>query len=395
MQNQEKVKSAIDLILKKKTERYPIYLAENLLLEVPKILEELGLLQESKVLVLTNQKLSSFYGEKLQASFTNLTKVKSSFELFWEEIPEGEHAKSWSNAQSILCKLIEYKFDRQSLIIALGGGVTGDLAGFVSSVYQRGINFVQIPTSLLAMVDASVGGKVAVNLGSQGKNLIGSFFQPKAVLIDLVTLETLPRIEWKNGLSEILKSSLLSDDRGDFFTWLEKKQASLFSYQRANSQEIKEMIYRSIQIKAKVVCADEKEKNGQRALLNLGHTFAHALESLSNYQIPHGQAVALGLILALEFSYALNKISSESKKRIKKLLQALLSDVSVKEISDKYALRTEKIIESFYLDKKTERQQLKFVLPVEPLSKSELVCNPDQSKLYQVIDSFLQGSLIA
>jgi len=385
MQEQEKIKSPINLLIKEAFKSYQVHVEQDLIEKTPVLLKDTCFSENKKILILTHENLFNFYGKKLQHNFLEL----GFNNIFVEKVPQGESSKTWEKAQLVLSKLINYKFDRESLIIALGGGLIGDLAGFVASVYQRGISFIQIPTSLLSMVDASVGGKVAVNLGSQGKNLIGSFFQPQKVLVDLNSLRTLPQIEWKNGLSEIFKASLLSNDRGKFFNWLEKNQNFIRSYEEKNLEYIKYMVLRSIQIKAELVQADEREKINQRALLNLGHTFGHALETLSHYQIAHGQAVSLGIVMALELSQSLNKISLQKKNRIKKLLLDLNLKSSLRELDRAYKFTTQEIINSFYLDKKTRNSRLNFVLPVNEIGQSEIIESPKQENLVEIIRKFL------
>ncbi|HYD18725.1 MAG TPA: 3-dehydroquinate synthase [Patescibacteria group bacterium] len=213
-------------------------------------------------------------------------------------LPAGEETKNFAQLQGIIDKCLSYKLDRKSALVALGGGVVGDITGFAASVILRGIPFVQVPTSLLAQVDSSVGGKTGINT-AQGKNLVGAFYQPKAVLIDTDTLKTLPLRELKAGYAEILKYALI--DSPDFFAWLQENGKKLLA---GDAAALTYAIEFSCRAKAAIVAADEKEQKDIRALLNLGHTFGHALEALGGYdgRLLHGEAVGIGLKLAFAFS---------------------------------------------------------------------------------------------
>jgi 3-dehydroquinate synthase len=216
-------------------------------------------------------------------------------------LPPGEETKNFAQLQYIIDKALSYKVDRKSAFVALGGGVIGDITGFAASILLRGIPFVQVPTTLLAQVDSSVGGKTAINT-KQGKNLVGSFYQPRLVLIDTDTLKTLPEREMKAGYAEVLKYALINDP--GFFKWLEQEGGKVLS---GDGAALTQAIQTSCVAKAKIVAADEREQNDIRALLNLGHTFGHALESLYNYdgRLLHGEAVGIGVKMAFNFSEAL------------------------------------------------------------------------------------------
>ena len=226
--------------------------------------------------------------------------------------PVGESQKSFSALQDILNILLEAEFDRNDSVIALGGGVIGDLAGFVASIYKRGCHFIQIPTTLLAQVDSSVGGKTAINV-PQGKNLIGAFYQPRLVLTDTAVLKTLPMRQVKAGYAEILKYGLLGDRK--FFHWLEDHGADVLDL---DPESLAQAIAVSCSTKARIVAEDEKER-GARALLNLGHTFAHALEAEAGYDgdLLHGEAVSAGMEMAFEFSERLGVGSSSGTKAVR------------------------------------------------------------------------------
>ena len=300
-----------------------------------------GFETDVKVAIVSNAKVSGLHLKKV------LSKIKAK-ELYIITIPDGEEHKSLNTIEYILNRLFEHQFDRKSLLVALGGGVIGDMVGFVASIYQRGIEFIQIPTTLLSQVDASVGGKTGVN-NSFGKNLIGAFYQPKGVYIDIDFLHTLPKREFSAGVAEIIKMAVMFDR--SFFEFLENSDL------RDNQEDLKKAIKKSIELKAAVVSKDEKEQ-GIRAVLNYGHTFAHVIEKETNYQqFLHGEAVAIGIVMANELAYNLNLLNKSEKERIKKLLQKynLPTLYKIKNIDSFY--------ESFFLDKKTKNKKITFVLP--------------------------------
>ncbi len=270
-------------------------------------------------------------------------------------IPSGEKSKSFQQAQELYDALVEMAADRRTVVVAVGGGVVGDLAGFVAATYARGLRFVQMPTTLLAMVDSSVGGKTGIN-HVRGKNLIGAFHQPSGVLIDSRTLATLPDREYRSGLAEVVKYGVILDY--DFFCFLENHVDAL---NERRSDVLRRVIARSCQLKAAVVQKDEFETTGLRAVLNYGHTFAHAFEALAGYgALLHGEAVSIGMVCASRLAEKLNRISSEDTRRQTCLLQALRLPVDVPaEIGTQH----EEIVRCMMLDKKTEGRELRFVLP--------------------------------
>ncbi len=267
------------------------------------------------------------------------------------QMPAGEQEKNLARFGELLAVMAEQKLTRDSCIVALGGGVVGDLAGFAAACYMRGIAFIQVPTSLLAMVDSSVGGKTAVDL-SAGKNLVGAFHQPKAVWIDPSVLRTLPAREFIAGLAEVLKYGAIIDV--EFFTWLEQHSAALLSKQ---NELIEQAIARSCQHKAAIVARDETEQ-GDRALLNFGHTFGHALEVLLDYSaLVHGEAVAIGMLLAAEFSAELGVASADDAARLKRLLQAFGLPTAIP-----HGIHAEAMLNKMRLDKKARHGELWLVL---------------------------------
>ncbi len=231
-------------------------------------------------------------------------------------LPDGERFKTLDTYQQIMTSLLKGKHNRTTTIIALGGGVVGDMAGFAAATYQRGVAFVQVPTTLLSQVDSSVGGKTGVN-HPLGKNMIGAFYQPQAVIIDIDVLQTLPQKELSAGMAEVIKYGLIAD--ASFFEWLEENMTELM---HVSTSVISDAIYRSCQIKADVVAQDERE-NGIRATLNLGHTYGHAIETEMGYGVwLHGEAVAAGTMLALDLSWRMGNISNEELERSAILFEA-------------------------------------------------------------------------
>lgn len=297
---------------------------------------------DRKVVVVTNPTVSSFHLEYLK------TKL-SARELTICTIPDGEEYKNMQTLEMILDSCFEAKLDRKSLLVAFGGGVIGDMTGFAASIYQRGVDFIQIPTTLLSQVDASVGGKTGIN-NKYGKNLVGTFHQPKAVYIDSTFLKTLPKREFGAGIAEIIKMAVCFNK--DFFEWLEKNDLN-------DEKNIDIAIQKSVQTKAWVVSQDEKEQ-GLRAALNYGHTFGHVIENLTNYKTYlHGEAVGIGMCMANALAVKLGIMSKENEKRVKDLLQkySIPTTFKIENIEDFY--------EHFYLDKKSSNSKIKFIVPIE------------------------------
>jgi 3-dehydroquinate synthase len=284
---------------------YPILIGSGLL-QSKALLDE-HVPGRDSVLV-TNSVVGPLYAERLRAALHGRRIIEV-------VLPDGEQHKTLASASRVFDVLIANRVGRDAIVLALGGGVIGDLAGFVAACYQRGIGFVQIPTTLLAHVDSSVGGKTAVNHPG-GKNMVGAFYQPLAVVADTDTLNTLPDRELRSGLAEIIKYGLAYD--AVFFDWLEANLDALLS---RSSEALSYAIHRSCEIKAQVVALDEREQ-GERALLNLGHTFGHAIESATGYtQWLHGEAVATGLLIAADMSQRMGVLPANVVERLRALLQ--------------------------------------------------------------------------
>ena len=292
-----------------------------------------------KVVVVTNPTISKLHLEYL------LSKLDIK-DLSVVTIPDGEQYKNMQTIEDILEHCFEHKLNRSSLLIAFGGGVIGDMTGFAASIYQRGIEFIQIPTTLLSQVDASVGGKTGVN-NKFGKNLVGAFHQPQAVSIDPFFLTTLPKREFSAGIAEIVKMAVCFNK--DFFEWLENNDLS-------DSENIKVAIAKSVETKAWVVSQDEKEK-GLRAALNYGHTFGHVIENETNYDTYlHGEAVGIGICMANDVSVKIGLMTENESSRVKTLLEKynIPTQYTVNDVEDFY--------EHFFLDKKSLDNKIKFIL---------------------------------
>lgn len=324
---------------------YPIIIERGLLTQIGTMLKDFSV--GCQVLIVTDDQVHPHYAQTVLDSLNS-----AGFETACFVIPAGEASKSWEMAEQILSTLLSSQFHRDCTILALGGGVVGDLSGFVASIYQRGVHFVQVPTSLLAQVDSSVGGKVAVN-HALGKNMIGSFYQPLAVWIDLACLATLEKRHWYNGLAEVIKYGVIADQ--DFFTFLEQHIDALL---RRDDQITAQVIARCCQIKAAVVAQDEQEK-GVRAKLNFGHTIGHGLESATHFtRYLHGEAVAIGMVLAAQYAVENKFCSMAVLKRLQTLLQELHLPTAVTE-----AVPLSDILEGMALDKKITDGQWVFILP--------------------------------
>jgi 3-dehydroquinate synthase len=292
------------------------------------------------------------------------------------KVESGESSKSVAMADVLWRALAQTGADRKTLVVAVGGGVIGDLAGFIAATYMRGLRFVQIPTTLLAQVDSSVGGKVGVNLPT-AKNMVGAFWQPLGVLIDTAVLTTLPPREYAAGLAEVVKYGVILDE--EFFAYLEQSAPAL---NQRDSEALRRVVMRSCQLKAGVVEQDEREESGVRAVLNYGHTFAHAFEAVTHYgSLLHGEAVAIGMMCAARLARALGRIPQELVDRQDALLRALHLTTSVPS-SD-----VGEILNAMRRDKKVEHGSLRFVLPAR-LGYVELVGNISEEEIKR---SFVDG----
>ncbi|GGY16571.1 3-dehydroquinate synthase [Paludibacterium paludis] len=344
--------------------RYPIHIGRDLLKRVDLILPHLPVPQ---VAIVTNTTVAPLYLATLQNALEN-----AGIACIPVILPDGEEHKTWVSLNRIFDALLEARAERKITLIALGGGVIGDMTGFAAACYQRGANFIQIPTTLLAQVDSSVGGKTAIN-HPLGKNMIGAFYQPRMVLADLSLLETLPDREISAGLAEVIKYALLGDDA--FFAWLEEHIDAL------RGREHDALLYavrRSIEMKAEIVAEDEREQ-GRRALLNLGHTFGHAIEAGLGFGAwLHGEAVAAGMVLAAELSREYGWLSQQDCNRIGYLIENAGLPVHAPDLG----VANWKSLMSH--DKKVEQGAIRFVL-LERLGRAVLKGDVDDRTLDRVL----------
>lgn len=325
-----------------KTKEYPIYI-ENDFLNIKACIEKSGLMQ-SKLLIVTDSNVEKLYLEELKEALKDI-KDNICVHVF----PAGEENKTLDTIKGIYESCVSNKLDRSSGIIALGGGVCGDMAGFAAATYMRGIKFVQVPTTLLSQVDSSVGGKTGVDF-SGGKNIIGAFYQPEFVYANVSTIETLPYDEFVSGMGEVIKHGLIMDKA--YFDYILENKASI---KERKKDTLSYIIEGSCKIKAAVVEKDETEQ-GLREILNFGHTAGHALESLSGFTIPHGKCVALGMVSALNLSRKYGNISMEDVERVKELLSYFDFPAEV------WGMELKDVYDQMFYDKKARNNVLTFVI---------------------------------
>ncbi len=321
---------------------YPVYIGAGLLARAGSYLKERGF--NGRLVVITDSTVKKLYGDMLGRALEG-----DGFQVDILEVPPGEEQKTLENAGRLYRGLTAVHVERATPVLALGGGVIGDLAGFVAATYQRGVPLVQMPTTLLAQVDSSVGGKVAVDHG-QLKNMIGTFYQPEMVIADTNTLLSLPEEELVNGLAEVIKSAAIRDD--SFFSFLEENMEKIKSFD-VNSLE--EVVFQTVGIKAGVVVEDELDM-GLRHILNYGHTIGHAVESVSDFRVKHGNAVAIGMVAAARLSHRLGLLDGDEVKRLRQLITRAGLPVEVP------GLGIEKIMQAMKHDKKVREGRVEFVL---------------------------------
>jgi 3-dehydroquinate synthase len=358
-----RVPERIDIALGERS--YPIFIG-------PKLLSDRGIwdayLPSRQVLIVTNTTIAPLYLETIEKALAPRRVTKAI-------LPDGEQYKTLQTFSNIIDALVEQRLNRDAAIVALGGGVIGDMAGFAAACYQRGIDYVQVPTTLLAQVDSSVGGKTAIN-HPQAKNMVGAFYQPKLVLADTSTLRTLPDREYRAGLAEIVKYGFIYDVK--FLEWLELNVDAL------NARDESALIHairRSCEIKAEVVSIDEREQ-GLRAILNLGHTFGHAIETAQGYgNWLHGEAVAVGMVMALDLSTRLDWISAADRDRGTELIARLNLPVNPPKIGAARALSL------MGMDKKVVGGQVRLIL-LRKLGHAEVVNDYSHQALDATLKSY-------
>jgi len=351
---------------------YPIHIGSQILCDSDRLSGLLSLAIKGKqVALFTNSLVNNLYGSAVYQALSGY-----SVDVF--EMGDGEAHKSLDTYNQAINFLMEKRHNRTTCLIALGGGVVGDLTGFVAATYQRGVDFIQIPTTLLAQVDSSVGGKTAVN-HSRGKNMIGAFHQPKKVVIDIDCLSSLPTRQYAAGLAEVVKYGIIADAK--FFAFLEEHRQGLMD---KDEQILAQIIMRSCEIKSEVVAADEKE-SGVRAVLNYGHTFAHAIENLTGYgEWLHGEAVSIGMVMATDFSERSYLLPQGARLRVERLLEDLGLPIALRE-----PLSAEKMLQAMGMDKKTTDGQLRLVV-ADAIGEARITGDFDADLLKAVLSEYCE-----
>jgi 3-dehydroquinate synthase len=346
------------------TRSYPIHIGADLIDQSPLFN---ACEKASSLFIVTNTTVAPLYADRLSKTLEKFGKSIRKIVL-----PDGESYKDWKHLQLIFDDLLKFGADRQTMLLALGGGVIGDMTGFAAASFMRGIRFIQVPTTLLAQVDSSVGGKTGIN-HPLGKNMIGAFHQPVAVIADLNTLKTLPARELSAGLAEVIKHGAIAD--ADFLDWIEANVAELLA---CDTSAMAHAVLRSCEIKSAVVSADERE-GGIRAILNFGHTFGHAIEAGMGYgEWLHGEAVGCGMVMGAELSHRLGQITKPEFDRLSHLIHSMNLPIEPPKFgSDRY-------MELMQVDKKTEGGTIRYVL-LEKIGKGQIKSVPDA----QVIETLL------
>lgn len=343
---------------------YPILIGSGLLKQSTYLQKSI---RGRQVLVVTNETIAPLYLETLLESLSGFDKVDT------VQLPDGEAFKTLDTVNRVFDTLLTARHDRSTTIVALGGGVIGDMSGFAAACYQRGVDFVQVPTTLLSQVDSSVGGKTGVN-HPLGKNMIGAFYQPQLVLIDIDTLTTLPDRELSAGIAEVIKYGMICD--ADFFQWLEQNMDALLA---RDPQALAYAVERSCADKAAVVAEDERE-SGRRAILNFGHTFGHAIEAVQGYgNWLHGEAVAAGMVMAAELSRLRGWIGQQEVDR----LRALLSKASLPQQSPE-DMTVDDYLQAMSVDKKVQDGKLRLVL-LAALGDAQIVADTPRDLLIEAL----------
>ncbi len=363
----EKSKSITTVKVDLGPKSYPIHIGANILPGLGDYVKRLGV--GSRIMVVTNPTVGALYGRQVSDSLE-----AAGFETIVAEVPDGEKYKSLESAALLYDTAFTGGLDRSNAVLALGGGVIGDLAGFIAATYMRGVPFIQVPTTLLAQVDSSVGGKVAVN-HPRGKNIIGAFYQPRMVFSDINTLYTLEDRQFRAGMAEVIKYGIIRDR--DFFTFLEREAPAV---RQLHIGTVIRVVETSCRIKAEIVAEDETEQ-GIRAILNLGHTFGHAYEALTGYsEFVHGEAVAIGMVSAARAAVKTGLLPEPDLARIERLIATYglpcgFGNLDIAEI-----------IESMYHDKKAVGGKVRYVLP-ETIGRAAIV--PEIS--HEILKNVLQG----
>ncbi len=343
---------------------YPIYIGENLLSQPQYFLDHIA---GENVFIVSNEKVAPLYLDKVLDSCKKL-------QCDYKILPDGEQFKNIATMEAVYSSLLEKHCDRNTTLIALGGGVIGDITGFAAATYQRGVHFIQVPTTLLAQVDSSVGGKTGVN-HALGKNMIGCFYQPRCVIADLSTLGTLDNHELCAGIAEIIKYGLIKDI--ELFIWLEKNIQKLID---RDPESLAYAVHRSCKNKAQIVAEDELEQSGKRALLNYGHTFGHAIETGTGYgNWLHGEAVACGMLMAARLSIKQGWLTKQDYSRIETLIKAANLPTQVPK-----NMNVEEFLQLMSVDKKVRDGKLYLVL-LNKIGEANLTANFNDNLLEETL----------
>ncbi len=343
---------------------YPIYIGENLLSQPQYFLDHIA---GENIFIVSNEKVAPLYLDKVLDSCKKL-------QCDYKILPDGEQFKNIATMEAVYSSLLEKHCDRNTTLIALGGGVIGDITGFAAATYQRGVHFIQVPTTLLAQVDSSVGGKTGVN-HALGKNMIGCFYQPRCVIADLSTLGTLDDHELCAGIAEIIKYGLIKDI--DLFIWLEKNIQKLID---RDPESLSYAVHRSCKNKAQIVAEDELEQSGKRALLNYGHTFGHAIETGTGYgNWLHGEAVACGMLMAARLSIKQGWLTEQDYSRIETLIKGANLPTQVPE-----NMNVEEFLQLMSVDKKVRDGKLYLVL-LNKIGEANLTANFNDNLLEETL----------
>lgn len=323
--------------------RYPVFIGSNIFKHLSELTKKFSF--PKRVFVILDKNVERIYGPYIKKIINDFAA-----KICFLSLPASEKIKSFKTVSQIFTRLYEEKFGRDTLLIAIGGGTIGDVAGFAASTYMRGIPLIQIPTTLLSAVDSSIGGKTGINF-KEAKNLIGTFYQPSSVMIDTNFMKSFPEEELISGLGEVIKYSYLTD--GKLYSTILSEHSSLL---KKDLRFFSDVIYESVKIKSAVVSEDEFEKSGLRKILNFGHTFAHAFESNSNYKLSHGKAVISGIISAVHLSYEMRLISEKQLNYMLELPLKFKSSIKIKNLEEK------ELLSLMEYDKKNREGKIKFVL---------------------------------
>ncbi|MCX8186004.1 MAG: 3-dehydroquinate synthase [Sulfolobales archaeon] len=358
-----------EVVLRTKTKEYPIIVGRGVINDLPKFMK--GFRNSKKCAVITNNVVRSLYGGFVQKLLSN-----AGYEAYVIEVPNGEDCKDLRVVERVYDELISYRFDRYSTVIALGGGSTGDLAGFIAATYMRGINYIQVPTTLLAQVDAAIGGKAAIN-HPKGKNLIGVFYHPQLVLVDVDMLKTHDFRDLRSGLAEIIKYGIIMDS--EFFKYVVSNKAKLLD---VSSEELLKAVLKCCEFKASIVSKDEFDREGIRAILNFGHTVGHAVETYSNFTLRHGEAVSIGMCYEAKVSAAIGFASKSVADEVCRSLSDLGLPTRIEESAE-----VSKLLDLMRRDKKSVGGKIAMVL-LKDIGSSFLMDSVPEEVVLEVMRSW-------